>query len=49
MNWINAAAVEYAKLNGRSQPNDSDKKAAAALFERNNQRRIKAGLKPVRN
>lgn len=46
MNWINAAALQYASQRGFSEPSEEDKTKAKALFDRTNAIRVNVGLKP---
>lgn len=48
MNWVKAAALQYASQRGFSEPSESDIKQAKALFDRTNVIRVKAGLKPFK-
>ena len=46
MNWVNAAALQYASQRGASEASEQDIKQAKALFDRTNVIRVKANLKP---
>ena len=47
--WIKAAAKQYARERDVTRPSQKDIKAATDLFDRNNEKRIEAGLKPFTN
>jgi len=48
MNWITAAALQYASQRGALEPSKEDIKQAKALFDRANVIRVRAGLKPFK-